>query len=109
VWTIGKTYKKGKYLMNTEEKHCVDCYILINDRDSYYASTMLCNNCYLKSKQKTTLSNQTKEERNKVKEEWLQNLKNTGGNSNEWHCNNCGLLIKECDCGDRMLPVPIQK
>lgn len=92
-----------------EEKRCSDCHILINNRDSFYAATMLCNDCYLKSKRENIISNQPKEEREKIKKEWLKSLESSNGDPNDWHCNNCNLLIKECDCGDRMLPVPIQK
>ncbi|CAG8435228.1 5940_t:CDS:2 [Ambispora gerdemannii] len=45
-----------------------------------------------------------KNEVSNLKKEDFENLQATGGNPNDWHCNNCGLLIKECDCGDNMLP-----
>jgi len=62
-----------------EEKRCSDCYILINSEDAYYSSTMLCNGCYLKNKRENTISNQSKEEKEKIKKEWLENLEATGG------------------------------
>ncbi|CAG8472108.1 33651_t:CDS:10 [Gigaspora margarita] len=70
----------AKYIKKMEEKRCSDCHILINSGDSFYAATMLCNDCYLKNKREGFISNQTREEREK-----------------DYHCNNCGLLIKECD------------
>ena len=93
------------------DKNCIDCGREIDEDDVEFASTMICSYCHQDDNDEDSESfdPQLRENGNKAKEKWLNTLKKTGGNIDDWHCNNCYLTIKECQCGDQMLPTPIQK